>query len=78
MPTWLKLVLPHSRGSGDASRRREFGIVALAVIQAERVAVVTLLAGNGQRGGGVETTGKEDDGIRHGMRLTMIDGGSLG
>jgi hypothetical protein len=56
--------LDHAVGGG------QLGAVALAVIEGQAIAFETLAAGNGQTGGGIESTGKENDGfLHHGARI---------
>ncbi len=49
--------------SGNAACGVEFGAVALAVIDAERVTGKPQIAGDGERSSGVEATGEEHDGF---------------
>ena len=52
--------------------RLQFGVVALAVGQAQRVAVVALFAGDGECGDGIESTGEKDDGFFHGVEFIKL------
>jgi len=50
----------------------QFGAVALAVIERQAITVKTLAAGNGEASGGIESTGKENDGwLHHGARIYL-------
>jgi hypothetical protein len=46
--------------------------MALAVIEGQAITVKTLTAGNGETGGGIKSTGKENDGwLHHGARIYL-------
>ena len=54
-------------------RGLEFDAMPLAVIEAEGMAVVTFAFGNGQRGGGVQSAGYQDDGFH--VWVVIVIGG---
>ena len=49
----------------------QFGVVTLAVIERQAVAGKALAAGDGQAGGGIEATGKENDSGVHGAAIYL-------
>ena len=55
-------VLPGAKGFGDAFRCRQLGDMALAVGDGQGVGFKTLLAGDGQAGGGIQPARQQDDG----------------
>jgi hypothetical protein len=56
--------LPPGRAerSGDPRGRIEFGAMALAVIDREAMTLEFFAAGEDERGGGIQSAGKQDDG----------------
>jgi hypothetical protein len=50
----------------------QFGVVTLAVIERQAIAGKALAAGNGEAGGGIESTGEENDSrLHHGAAIYL-------
>jgi hypothetical protein len=50
--------------------REQFSAMPLAVIERQAIALKALATSNGQTGGGIESTGEENDGfLGHGARI---------
>ena len=65
-------VLDGAQGLDDPFGCLKFGTMALAVIERQAITVKTLATGNGEASGGIESTGKENDGwLHHGARIYL-------
>ncbi len=62
-------VLGGAEVPGHTARGIELGGVALAVAKRQGVAIEALALGDGERGGGVEAAGEEDDCPFHGSGI---------
>ena len=65
-------VLDGAQRLDDPFGRLQLGTVALTVIERKTVTVKALATGNGEASGGIESTGKENDGwLHHGARIYL-------
>ena len=63
-------VLDSALGLDDPFGRLQLGTVTLTVVERKTVTVKALATGNGEASGGIESTGKENDGwLHHGARI---------
>src|SRR5690606_5984582 len=65
-------VLDGAQFARQARRLRKLHFVALAVVEAQRIAVVATLPGNGQAGGGIQSTREQDDGALTWRRVLRV------